>query len=672
MRKRTVLIVLVVLVVGLGATGVAILKSLDLGAYRDVVADEVRAGTGRELTLAGDPELDISLTPALVVEGVALSNAEWSADPEMLRLGRLEVEVALLPLLSGDIQVNRLVLIEPELLLETDVGGRVNWVFGPPGDEGDDTAESGEAALPSIDRLLIRRGTLTYVDRVTEERMTLDIDELEVAAADDDRLDLTGAGRFNDAAYTLAGVVGALDRLTEDGPYPLALEFNAGGASIKVDGTVARPLEGRGLTLALTAGGEDLAALSPIAGTPLPAVGPFSVRGQVDDAEAGYVLSGLAVKLGETDLAGTARIDPTAAPPKLTADLSSTLIDLDALTATVAGQDAAPANPSGRLFSEALLGLDGLAGLDAHIKLSADKILTGGVALEAASAEVALTSGKLSIEPLAARVADGTVTGKVRLDGGTAPRLDVALKVAKVDAGALLQQAGITDLLQGRADLHVDLRGQGASPAALAGSLTGETRFLMGDGRIKSQAIDWAVGGASAAISALVDDDGGWSRLNCVVSDIRFASGIGEHRALLLDTEHATVIGEGTVNLRTETVDMKVTPEPKSATINVMVPVEISGNLADPTVLPDKLATARKVGGLLGVVVFPPAALLALGELGSGEDNPCVRAAAGGGTAMPADEGGVAETAEEVGKSISEGAEEIGDSITKGIKSLFD
>ena len=103
-------------------------------------------------------------------------------------------------------------------------------------------------------------------------------------------------------------------------------------------------------------------------------------------------------------------------------------------------------------------------------------------------------------------------------------------------------------------------------------------------------------------------------------------------KALLFDTEFVSISGKGTVNLGSEALNLTVDPQPKSATLNTAVPVEISGTLAEPSFSPSTAATARKVGGLLGAFVFPPALIIGLAETGTGEDNPCLN----GGKAKPA------------------------------------
>ena len=117
-RAWKILAVIAVLLVAVVVAGVAVLKSMDFNEYRGLIAEQVKAATGRDLTIAGDLRLDISLTPAVAVEGVTFANAAWGSRPEMVTLRRLEVQVELLPLLTGDVRVTRVVLIGLDALLD--------------------------------------------------------------------------------------------------------------------------------------------------------------------------------------------------------------------------------------------------------------------------------------------------------------------------------------------------------------------------------------------------------------------------------------------------------------------------------------------------------------------------------------------------------------------------
>ena len=168
MRLRTIVIAVVVVLVALIATAVGILMSIDFNQYKGLIAEQVKNATGRELTIAGDFKLALSLTPALAVDNVSLANLPGASRPQMVTLKRLEVQMQLLPLLSRQIRVDRLVLDGADILLETDKKGRGNWVLSSGGAAPAKTSgapQKGSAtALPQVGLVQIRDSMVTYRD----------------------------------------------------------------------------------------------------------------------------------------------------------------------------------------------------------------------------------------------------------------------------------------------------------------------------------------------------------------------------------------------------------------------------------------------------------------------------------------------------------------------------
>ena len=73
------------------------------------------------------------------MEDAHLENVSWGSRPELVKIKRLELQVALLPLIRGDIDVRRFILVEPDILLERDKSGR--WNMGLKREEGEADAE---------------------------------------------------------------------------------------------------------------------------------------------------------------------------------------------------------------------------------------------------------------------------------------------------------------------------------------------------------------------------------------------------------------------------------------------------------------------------------------------------------------------------------------------------
>ena len=59
----------VAVAVAVVVAGIAILTSIDFNEYRGLIAEQAKALTGRDLTINGSLNLELSLNPAVAVEG---------------------------------------------------------------------------------------------------------------------------------------------------------------------------------------------------------------------------------------------------------------------------------------------------------------------------------------------------------------------------------------------------------------------------------------------------------------------------------------------------------------------------------------------------------------------------------------------------------------------------
>ena len=175
---------LFILVIAAGAAGVAILMTTSPEEIRDFVAGQVKEATGRELAIKGKLDLGISLVPSLVMNDVTFANAKWASSPNMLSLKRLEAGLELMPLLQGDIRLTQIVLIEPNINLETNAKGQGSWVFeDATKPEAKKDESSGSATLPILNRLLIEKGKFTFKDGQKSETLSLALDKVKIDAA---------------------------------------------------------------------------------------------------------------------------------------------------------------------------------------------------------------------------------------------------------------------------------------------------------------------------------------------------------------------------------------------------------------------------------------------------------------------------------------------------------
>ncbi len=307
MRLKKILIAAAGMILVIIVAAVVALRSIDFNQYKGLIVGRVKSATGRDLRIGGDLSLAIGFSPAVVVEDVSFANAPWGSRPDMVKARRFEVEVALIPLIFRDIQIKRLILVQPDILLETDVKGKGNWSLGdaaaptpPPGKPRE--SKTGLAAI-GVEMVRIEKGTLTYRDGRTKRATILVLDRLDLKAKDrTSPLEIDFAGAYGGKAFSLAGTVGPLNELQAPSrPYPIKLSIKAGGAAVQVEGTIAKPMEAMGLDLKVKAKGDELAEVAKLADKSVPALGPFTVAAQVAGSADALSVSGIDASIGKPE-----------------------------------------------------------------------------------------------------------------------------------------------------------------------------------------------------------------------------------------------------------------------------------------------------------------------------------------------------------------------------------
>ena len=374
----------VVLICGAGAL---LLLSPPTGIIRDRLAAEVKQRTGRDLMIGGKPSL--TFYPAL---GVKLADVSLSAPPSMpgaplLIAESIEVQVALLPLVTREVTIERLILNRPTIDLRVDAQGRRSWDFAeteslrqawppryaqanprtPAGspvskelqdfarNTGDRTARgkqfSGLNDL-SLSDVRIIDGTLRYADARSGGREELTGLDARIALKQlAGPLNLTGSFVKSGERVAVETSIETFKDMLEERPSKVTLKIAARPLSGTYDGTIAAglitALDGR---ISLRA--PSLDALAQFAGVPLAgaeALGALAVDGQLKVNGAVFALAGANLALGETAATGAIAVDTHGARPQVKANLKFASLDFNRFSGIepkLAPMPAAPA-PAG-------------------------------------------------------------------------------------------------------------------------------------------------------------------------------------------------------------------------------------------------------------------------------------------------------------------------------------
>jgi len=671
---------LILAAIGLGLIALVVVlyvvvSSYDFNDLKPRIARAVQEATGRRLSLAGPVELRLGWSPALTVEQVSFQNAAWGPRPDMAAIKRLEMQVSLLPLIRGRVEIKRLVLIEPDIWLEVDAGGRSNLDFEAEGRK----PETGDQTLPalSFDQVRLEGGRLNYRDARSGLSYPLALDSLIATGSGQGPIDLRFKGSANDQPLEVSGSLGPLAALLDPAQaWPVNLTARTGGAEVVLSGSVQDPGKPSGLDLAFQAKGPDLADLARLAAVSLPSGGPFLISGRLAGPTAGtYQLNDLKLSLGQSQAAGRLEINRAGERPRLSGELIAQDLDLRPFLVKAQPGGVESRSRSEKVFSAKPLPFTTLGLADAHLKLKVGKLLLPQADLSELNLDLNLEGGRLRIDPYKCSLAGGAVEGRLELrtlDRGASAAL--VAKIRGLDLAELLKKLEGGGLAEGKLDADLDLSGRGVSMAELMAGLNGRTSAVMGRAKIDNRYLDLL--GADLATSALklinpLGQDKGYTEVNCLVSRFEVKDGLARSTALVLDTREMTLVGQGRINLKTEELDLAFKSSPKKGLGQLSLslgelarPFKLAGTLARPSLAVDPAQTALTVGKAIGgTVLFGPVGVAAALLSGRSEaENPCL-------AALEAAQKGVKVQAE--GTEEKNPLEKAAEGVGRGLKKLF-
>ncbi len=415
-------------------TGVLVAPSLiDWNEYKAFIAGQVKEATGRDLVINGDIQIALLPAPALVAEDIELSNLAGAASPEMALLKSVEVRIAFGPLLTGNIQIEEVLLVEPVVSLEVLADGSANWLFEPQAaPKGEVKAETGPASDRDasgrgldvrLDNFVIQNGTLVYTDARSGTIEQIENIDARVAMAS-----LHGpfesAGRFSVRGMPL-GYELALGKIIHGRTMPvnLAIGAGAGNSSLKVSGTVVGLQEAPRFKGKMDLKGEDLAGLirGVAGGMVLPELlsRAFTVRGVLAGSSSEVGLTEMSLNLGDALGSGTVAVELGEAT-SLQADVSVSRIDLDSWltpaaprarkapgTRKAGNTDRVPPAPApGKTAPSGPFSLP--SGLSAGVRLAVDAVTYRGGLVRQVRASAELADGAVTLSQLSARMPGNT------------------------------------------------------------------------------------------------------------------------------------------------------------------------------------------------------------------------------------------------------------------------
>ncbi len=545
-----------------------------------ILAEQVKAQTGRDLELTGDVKL--SFWPVLGMETgpVTFGNAPWAGPEPMLRAQSLAVGVDASALLSGNIRIKRVLADSPVLRLER-ADGRGNWELHQPGNSSQTgaTAQAVESRPITLERLELTNARLIYLENGA---VSMDFADVDLSAR---WPDLTAPMEMQ-ASISVPGGSVAVDLTIPDLPAfssgavtPLQLSLTAPGGDIQFSGRVNLAGEMDGKTTVTAKDTQRMLAAFDQGGVNVPeGLGQVaSVSGQMTYTRDGRIsLRNMIAVLDQNRLEGEADIQ-ISNPPQMTARLNAGDLDLS----KVSGGNASDGTLDTEGWSKAPIDASFLALANGKIRLQATSIAVPGMTFGKSDLTLSLDRSRAVLQMHPASLFSGQLNGQVVANNRNGLSVGGNLKAANIDINEALETLGDIKRLSGTGSGNLEFLGVGQSEDQIMRSLSGNGDIEVGRGVISGLDLDRLMGRGKGS--------GGTTVFNSLTASFTMKNGDLTNKDLLMQLDNFRADGTGRIGLGARDIDYLFTPVALRANSGqgISVPVRIKGPWSDPSIKPD-------------------------------------------------------------------------------------
>lgn len=613
---------------------------IDPNDHKDTIEQLVKERTGRELQITD--RLELSVFPALGVTtgGVTLSNAPGFGDQPFAQIDKLDLRVKLMPLFSGQLEVDALLLKGLTLNLARDKQGHTNWEDLSKETEaapaGEAPSGGGEAIGFNISGVQIEQAKLVWDDRQKGEKYVLrDVSLTSGALAPGAQVPvemgftLDSEKPVMSLRFGLESTLSIGDDLKTFGLPDLEAKLHAEGEglpakgldlslkaalaldqnkeTLSVDGL---KLQGNGIAIDGNLSGRNLGTEPEFDGDlvlgktdPGALLALFGAAPQTRDPGVLKTLSG---KLGLHARGSTVRLKPLTLSlddSRLTGELSLQgpairfALDLDQIDLDRYLPPASETEPKATSASAAEDPLAGLRQLDMKGRVTIGSLKLSNLTMSKVEVQINASNGVLKVDPMTAELYQGKLKSMVTVDARKAqPRIHLVEDLTGVQIEPLLKDLADNDRLSGTGVVHANLTMQGMSDQAIRSSLNGKVSFEFHDGAVKGINIAKAIRKVKSKLggaATVTDDKTEQTDFTVISGSAVITDGVIRNDDLQAKSPLLRVAGKGRVDLPANTLDYVVTTtlvkslqgqgSQDEQLTGVPIPVRLHGSLTEPS-----------------------------------------------------------------------------------------
>lgn len=623
--------VLLCLLIAAGIGGYWFIKNFDLNKYKDYVAKIVEEQTGRKFAVNGEASLGISLVPTLIVEDVELANAPWASQPQMVTVEKLELKLAIMPLLKKQIVLDKILLINPQIYLEVNSDGMANWEFAKKEVKtvyensgfliksaqaqelavADKSEEDLSAFLKgfSVQNASIVNGMVVFDNQKTKSSLNLGINELNLSMPSFDENIVTNFDLvFNGQDIKGKATIGSLNQiLSGKEAFPLLLDASAYGVNLDLKGSLAAVLSGNPsfnldsniYNPAGNFGAPETTLIAKVQGN------AQKINVNIDSLN---VVNNLVTGNVSADLSGKV--------PSVKADLQSAKFDLTTLQPSKPLAFSLPslisAAQASALVPNTPVPYAMLNAVNADVTLQiGDLIISNAMSAQNVAIAAVLKGGVLNVNKMQLNFGGGEIDAKAVVNAK-----NQSMVLNALSKNMLLQNLHKEFVVEGKNDFGIkeggsvdvvaNLQGKGTTYRDLVNSLDGQVIVIADKSVVQTGGLSFMTGNfITEILNALnfnakkVTD----LNLNCAVVRADITDGkVNFPKGIAVSSDQLNLVSSGDINLLNDKINFTLRPfSGKVVDTNVAQAISsfiaVKGTLQNPKItLDDKEALSALVG----------------------------------------------------------------------------
>ena len=564
---------------------------LSADTVRQQALSEIRTVTGLDPILRG--EATVSLFPAGSVSfaDVVLGDAKRPA----LTAERLTARLRFFPLLVGRVEIADVALERPAIAIDLEPNGQTNWsgliealarsqIAGP-------------ARVATFSEMRIDNGTVV-VRKAGKIYQTLTGVEFSLAWPSISK-SFGATGRFTwhdepmDASITLAD-------------FPAALAGNRSGLKLRVAGSPLKAAFEGSISVkpslkiegTLAADAASLrAALIWTGRQPLPGggFGRFAIKAQTNVVGGTIGLSSVNVELDGNSAEGVLTF-ATDGRQTLQGTLAADTLDLSPYVSTIR-----LLTTNQRAWNSGRIALDGLAGIDFDLRLSAAKVVMSNAKIGRTAIGANLRGGQLVVTIGEAQAYDGVIKGSLTLANfEKAIEVKSQLQFTNVDLESCLGQLFGLRRLEGKGNISLNVEGSGESVLAVTRTLNGTATLIGANGALAGLNVEQLLRRLERRpLSGGGEFRSGRTPYDKISVALKITQGMVTVEDVKIEGSAVRLALAGSASIPERELDLKGTAaltasRPGAAVFEL--PFIVQGSWDDPIMLPDPEALIRRSG----------------------------------------------------------------------------